>query len=96
MSLIREVRQSQSIPIPKQYVPKRTQVIFNPYKRTYVPRQLQQRTFTPKLQMKFQPQQLNPSDWIGDPVSSPAPKQITRFWFQNCNGLLPANDNLKF
>ena len=45
---------------------------------------------------KFSTSQTSDNDWIGDEMPSFPDRNHTRFWLQNCNGLVTANDINQF
>ena len=84
------INTSASSFIPKQ------DVIYNPYTKTYIPKSNTSRKTKQIRQLQYAADDPNNYSWIGDPIQVPAPRQVTRFWYHNCNGMITANDRMRF
>ena len=77
-----------------------TTVYYNPYKKKYVPKNSNQTTT--KKQRRYENQLIfnnskeSDNEWIEDVMHTPAHPQLTRFLFQNCNGMVMAKDGFRF
>ena len=85
-----QIKMNQTASLPLQ----RNEVVYNPYTKSYLPKRIKNRNTKTHTQLKFHTKSENPHSWIGDPIELPAKRQITRFWFHNCNGMTTANDHI--
>ena len=87
-----QIKMNQTASLPLQ----RNEVVYNPYTKSYLPKGIKHKNIKTHTQLKFHTKSDNPNSWIGDPLEVPAKRQITRFWFHNCNGMTTAHDHIRF
>ena len=71
-------------------------VRYNPYTKTYLPLQPPKTSESYHRHIKFSSNVKEDDLWIGDEMMPIPHERATRFWFQNCHGLLNARDVTKF
>ena len=72
---------------------------YNPYNKTYVSTKSKRcpniNTSHQKF-IKYSSPQSSDGEWVGDDLSTPPKPNLTRFWLQNCQGMVTAQDINRF
>ena len=69
---------------------------YNCYTKQYITPKPPKTAKTYNQYIKYSSLRTNDDVWIGNQMAPAPHKRATRFFFQNCNGLLSANDVSKF
>ena len=69
---------------------------YNCYTKQYVLPQQPKTSTAYNKHIKYSSEDSTDCVWVGDTMSPEPNKRATRFWFQNCHGLMNANDSTRF
>lgn len=87
---------AQSLKPKKIIFPKidQSKIVYNPYTKQYMTKHKKTHKQTLQRQpiLRYSSHQDNDSAWIGDDMSTPPAHNLTRFWMQNCQGMVTAQD----
>ena len=75
-----------------------TKLKYNPYTKTYITstKRANPRSTHPQPLLQYSSHSANDDSWIGDDMSPPPAPNHTRFWVQNCQGMITARDLNRF